>query len=86
MAYQVYTYIVGVTLAVTPLAVIPGVLAILALNTTTNDNTTRLILLVLMLVAVILIITGCIIALITWRKRLKAQKTYSESTQWNSRT
>jgi flagellar basal body-associated protein FliL len=60
-------------------------MAILALGTT-NDSTTRLILLILMIVAVILIVTGCIIALIAWRKRLKAQNAYIESTRWNNRT
>jgi undecaprenyl pyrophosphate phosphatase UppP len=62
-----------------------GVLALLALITT-SDGTTRLILLLLMVIAVLLIITGCIIALITWRKRLKAQNAYLDSTQWSNKT
>ncbi len=60
-------------------------MAILALGTI-NDSTTRLILLILMIVAVILIVTGCIIALFAWRKRLKAQIRNIESTRWNNRT
>lgn len=61
------------------------VLSILAVNAIDN-GTTRLILLLLVVVAVILILTGCIIALFTLRKRLKDQNTYLDPTQWNRRT
>jgi len=61
------------------------VLGLLALSTT-SDETTRLILLLLMVLAVLLIITGCVIALITWRKRIKAHNAYSDTAQWDKRT
>ncbi len=59
-------------------------LNILALNTIDN-GTTKLIMLLLVIVAVILIITGCIIAMFTLRKRLKAQNAYLDPTQWDRR-
>jgi flagellar basal body-associated protein FliL len=62
-----------------------GVLAILALSAI-SDGTTRLVLLLLMVLAVILIVTGCIIALFTWRKRLKIQRAYTDSANWDNRT
>jgi flagellar basal body-associated protein FliL len=61
------------------------ILGILALGAT-SDGTIRLVLLLLMVLAVILIVTGCIIALFTWRKRLKTQKAYTDSSNWNNRT
>ena len=59
-------------------------LSILALNTIDN-GTTKLIMLLLVIVAVILIIIGCIIAMFTLRKRLKAQNAYLDSTQRDRR-
>ena len=41
----------------------------------------RLILFILVLVAVILIIVGCIIALLTWRKRQQVYSTYMNAIQ-----
>ncbi|TMD65259.1 MAG: hypothetical protein E6I91_10245 [Chloroflexi bacterium] len=62
------------------------VMGILALVNATDNGTIRLILLLLMLLAIILIITGCIIALLTLRKRLKSQNNYLDPSQLNRRT
>jgi len=59
---------------------------ILALINATDNGTARLILLLLMLIAIILIITGCIIAMLTLRKRLKSQNNYLDPSQSNRRT
>ncbi|OLB31170.1 MAG: hypothetical protein AUG45_00940 [Ktedonobacter sp. 13_1_20CM_3_54_15] len=61
------------------------VMGILAFINATDNGTTRLILLLLMLLAITLIITGCIIALFTLRKRLKSQN-YPDPSQLNRRT
>jgi heme/copper-type cytochrome/quinol oxidase subunit 2 len=42
----------------------------------------RLILFILVLVAVILIMVGCIIALLTWRKRQRVYSAYMHAAQW----
>jgi len=56
------------------------VLAILAL-TTADNGPLRLILFMLVLVAVILIMVGCVIALLTWRKRRQTHIAYKNSAQ-----
>ena len=51
----------------------------LLMLTVTDSGPTRLILFILVLVAVILIMVGCIIALLTWRKRQQAYSAYMKS-------
>jgi hypothetical protein len=58
-------------------------LAMLALSATGSGNT-RLILLLLVLLAVVLILTGCTIALLTFRKRQKARDAYFTSASLES--
>jgi flagellar basal body-associated protein FliL len=53
-------------------------LAMLPLGAT-GSGSTRLFLLLLVLLAVILILTGCIIALLTFRKRQKIRDAYFTS-------
>ncbi len=61
-------------------------LAKLALVTMDSGNT-RLFLLLLVLLAVLLIITGCIIALLTFRRRQKVRDAYfSAATMESERT
>jgi uncharacterized membrane protein HdeD (DUF308 family) len=62
------------------------VMGILALISAIDNGTARLIMLLLMLIAIILIITGCFIALLTLRKRLKSQNNYLDPSQLNRRT
>lgn len=45
-----------------------------------DSNTLRPILLLLLIIAVVLILTGCLIALITLRRRLKMQNMENERT------
>jgi hypothetical protein len=59
-------------------------LAVVALSTI-DSSTMRLMLLLLVLLAVILILTGSIIALVTLRKRLKAQNNHIDSGQLESK-
>ena len=53
------------------------VLSVLALSSADIGNT-RLIILMLLIVAVVLILIGCLIALMTLRKRLKSQNVENE--------
>ena len=53
------------------------VLSVLALSSADIGNT-RLIILMLLIVAVVLILIGCLIALMTLRKRLKSQNMENE--------
>lgn len=55
-------------------------MALIALATV-DSGPMRLILFILVLVAVILIIVGCIIALLTWRKRQHVYSTYMNAMQ-----
>jgi flagellar basal body-associated protein FliL len=58
-------------------------LAMLSLASTGSGNT-RLFLLLLVLLAVILILTGCIIALLTFRKRQRIRDAYFTSASMES--
>jgi flagellar basal body-associated protein FliL len=50
-----------------------------------STDTTRLVLLLLVLLAVVLILSGSIIALVTLRKRVKAQNSHGDSAQLESK-
>ena len=50
--------------------------------TAVDNGPMRLILFILVLVAVILIMVGCIIALLTWRKRQRVYSAYMHAAQW----
>lgn len=56
-----------------------AILNVLVLSTL-DSNTMRPLLLVLLIIAVVLILTGCLIALVTLRRRLKTQNMENERT------
>ena len=58
-----------------------ALMPILALSIV-DDGLMRLILFILVLVAVILIMVGCIIVLLTWRKRQRVYSAYMHAAQW----